>query len=82
MIQIELTQFDSNHDRLRSKRVVGKIDAMPEIGKRLHVWAEPCNPVMDGRLVDISPIVKLEKVNEGLYEFWTRNSHYGLCIIH
>ncbi len=81
MIAVAILEFGSGDDPLLSKRKIGEAPEMPEIGKPFHAYVEP----MDLGIVNLvitSPVQKLEKINEGMCEFWTEEGHYSLCVMH
>ena len=78
MYNVRLTKIKSNHNRIRSKVIVGKTNELPVIGEGFQMLSQGL--VIGVRHVQTSPIELIEKI-DNTYQFNTANSIYKLEVL-
>jgi hypothetical protein len=79
-MDVKITQLSSNHNRVRTKRIVGKASILPREGKHFTMFAEPLDKSQDVRMLSTSRIKSVRREKDVIY-FETENSKYKLEII-
>jgi hypothetical protein len=80
MIKVRLSNISSNHTMLRTNRVEGVTESLPQKGSIFIMLAQALDPRFQLRRVNTSQIESVE-VCEGKYIFKTSNSVYELEIL-
>lgn len=80
-MRAKLTRIQSSHRNLRTDEMVGSISKVPEVGEECVIFGEPLTPGALARMIHTTKIGRVEKKSSGRYEFWTKNSHYGLDLL-
>ncbi len=81
MIRAKLTKISSTHENLRTNEMVGGIPKIPEVGETCVIVGRALTPGVSARMIHTTKISKVERISSKQYEFWTKNSHYGLRLL-
>lgn len=75
-MKVKLTKKQSNHNNLRTDEMIGTLQNKPELGYGITVYGEGI--VFGTRIIQTSPIQKIEVLSDGILELKTENSIYTL----
>jgi len=76
-MDVELTQISSEHNNVRTKKIVGECASLPIEGKTFLMFSEPLDPSKNIRMLHTSKIKSVRKEGN-IYYFETQNSKYKL----
>jgi len=77
MMDVKITQLSSNHNRVRTREIVGECANLPVEGKTFLMFAEPIDKSKSMRMLHTSKLKSVRKEDDTYY-FETQNSEYKL----
>lgn len=81
MVKVLLTKLESNHDRVRTKTVMGFARELPVVGEPFTMFSDPLDPSANIRMVSTTPVLRTLDPCNAPSEFWTVNSHYQIDVL-
>ena len=76
-MDVELTQISSNHNRVRTKKIIGECTSLPMEGRTFLMYSEPLDPSKNLRMLHTTKLKSVRK-EDSIYHFETQNSKYKL----
>ncbi len=79
-MDVKITQLSSNHNRVRTREIVGECSHHPVEGKTFLMFAEPIDKSKSVRMLHTSKLKSVRK-EDNTYYFKTQNSEYKLEVM-
>jgi hypothetical protein len=76
-MDVKITQLSSNHNRVRTREIVGECTNLPVEGKTFLMFAEPIDKSKSTRMLHTTKLKSVRK-EDNAYYFKTQNSEYKL----
>jgi len=79
--EVRLTQIRSTHNNVRTPKIDGVCQHLPEVGQFFIMVGPPLDPAASQRYLRTSYVQRVEEDEENVYFFDTENSRYKLEVL-